>query len=269
MLTEGNFTRDEWNNLLHLFSISHFSSTCCTKIFSFISCSTMAKRIQDQKEEERVVSKSATILSFIATSSSTASTPIASKSPGMPIVSNKPDRKMSIEPSSFDAASTSQRVHGKAAGTSRIKKKKIQKTQTILRLRSGTTMVNPLPKTIKNGSNTLAHGASSSVDKKSQKDTEATWKHYLQISPNTPFCGSRLFHGQDSPWKTTWRSYKRFVCEFGYLANVREYRSSSSGSSRKRLWQELKICKELSLEHNGTVFQRNRSWPVVRQKPLA
>ena len=30
-----------------------------------------------------------------------------------------------------------------------------------------------------------AHGASSSVDKESQKDTEATWNHYLQISTNT------------------------------------------------------------------------------------
>ena len=54
---EGNFTRDEWNNLHHLFNISHFSSTCCTKNFSLISCSTMAKRMQEQKGEERVVSK--------------------------------------------------------------------------------------------------------------------------------------------------------------------------------------------------------------------
>ena len=46
MLTKGNFTRDEWNNLLLLFNISHFSSTCCTKNFSLISCSTMAKRMQ-------------------------------------------------------------------------------------------------------------------------------------------------------------------------------------------------------------------------------
>ena len=30
MLTEGTFTRDEWNNFLHLFNVSHFSSTCCT-----------------------------------------------------------------------------------------------------------------------------------------------------------------------------------------------------------------------------------------------
>ena len=98
MLTEGSITRDEWNNILHLFNISHFSSTCRTKNFSFVSCSTKAKRIQDQKEEERVVSKSRpagmNMSSFIATSSSTASSPIASKSPGMPIASVKPDSRM-------------------------------------------------------------------------------------------------------------------------------------------------------------------------------
>ena len=72
----------------------------------------MAKRRQDQKEEERVVSKTrpaAMILSsFIATSSCTASSPIASKSPGMPTTSGKPDSRMSVDPNSFDTASTSQ-----------------------------------------------------------------------------------------------------------------------------------------------------------------
>ena len=29
ILTKGNFTRDEWNHLLNLFDISHFSSTAC------------------------------------------------------------------------------------------------------------------------------------------------------------------------------------------------------------------------------------------------
>ena len=38
ILSRGNFTRDEWNNLLHLFNISHFSSTCCAKNSSLISC---------------------------------------------------------------------------------------------------------------------------------------------------------------------------------------------------------------------------------------
>ena len=38
ILTKGNFTRDEWNHLLTLFNISHFSSTACT--------AAMAKRAQ-------------------------------------------------------------------------------------------------------------------------------------------------------------------------------------------------------------------------------
>ena len=58
-LTKGNFTRDEWNNLLHLLNISHFSSTCCAENSSLVSSpKTMAKRMQEQKGEERSVAKS-------------------------------------------------------------------------------------------------------------------------------------------------------------------------------------------------------------------
>ena len=134
ILTKAHFTRDEWNHLLCLFNISHFSSLCYTKNFSLIRCSTMVKRIHEQKEEESVVSKSRlaaiNLSSSIATSSSSASSPIAPKSPGMPTASVKPDSRMSIEPSSFDAASTSQvRLKDAYLGglmeTRRIKKKKI------------------------------------------------------------------------------------------------------------------------------------------------
>ena len=59
ILTKCNFTRDEWNNLLHLFNISHFSSICCAKNSSLMSCTkTMAKRMQEPKEEERSVATS-------------------------------------------------------------------------------------------------------------------------------------------------------------------------------------------------------------------
>ena len=98
----------------------------------------MARIIQEQKEEEIVVCKSRpaamSISSFIATSSSTASSPIASTSPGMPIVSGQHGSRMSSN--SFDAASTSQvRLKGAFFGglwessgeTCRIKEKKIQK----------------------------------------------------------------------------------------------------------------------------------------------
>ena len=54
MLTIGNFTRDEWNHLLCVFNIIHFSSTCCTKNFILKSCSTLAKRIQNQKEKKEL-----------------------------------------------------------------------------------------------------------------------------------------------------------------------------------------------------------------------
>ena len=56
ILTKGNFTRDEWNHLLSLFNISHFSSTVCS--------AAMAKRIQQESGEERVTAKSRPMMNF-------------------------------------------------------------------------------------------------------------------------------------------------------------------------------------------------------------
>ena len=50
ILTKGNFTLDEWNHLLCLFNISHFSFTICSD--------TMAKRSQQDSGEERATAKS-------------------------------------------------------------------------------------------------------------------------------------------------------------------------------------------------------------------
>ena len=50
LLTTGNFTRDEWNHLLCLFNISHFSSTNCSEV--------MSKRTQKDAGEETVSAKS-------------------------------------------------------------------------------------------------------------------------------------------------------------------------------------------------------------------
>ena len=58
ILTNGNFTRDEWNHLLCLFNISHFSSTVCS--------GTMAKRSQKDLREERVTAKSRRMMNLIA-----------------------------------------------------------------------------------------------------------------------------------------------------------------------------------------------------------
>ena len=58
ILTKGNFTRDEWNNLLCLFNISHFSSTVCSV--------AMAKRLQQDSGEERVTAKSKPMMNLSA-----------------------------------------------------------------------------------------------------------------------------------------------------------------------------------------------------------
>ena len=58
ILIKGNFTRDEWNHLLYLFNISHFSSTVCSD--------TMAKRSQQDSGEKRVTAKSGPMMNLIA-----------------------------------------------------------------------------------------------------------------------------------------------------------------------------------------------------------
>ena len=58
ILTKGNFTRDEWNYMLSLFNISHFSSTVCP--------GTMAKRLQQDSGEERFTAKSRPMMSLLA-----------------------------------------------------------------------------------------------------------------------------------------------------------------------------------------------------------
>ena len=73
ILTKGNFTRDEWNHLLNLFNISHFSSTACT--------AAMEKRAQQESGEERVTAKSRPMMNLTArtpsfVSSSASSNPV-------------------------------------------------------------------------------------------------------------------------------------------------------------------------------------------------
>ena len=58
ILTKGNFTHDEWNHLLCLFDISHFSSTNCLEV--------MSKRTQKESGEERVTTKSKPMMNLVS-----------------------------------------------------------------------------------------------------------------------------------------------------------------------------------------------------------
>ena len=58
VLTKGTFTRDEWNHLLCLFNISHFSSTNCSEV--------MSKRTQKDSGEQRVTAKSKPMTNLVS-----------------------------------------------------------------------------------------------------------------------------------------------------------------------------------------------------------
>ena len=58
ILNKGNFTRDEWNHLLCLFNISHFSSINNLK--------AMSKRMQEDAGEERVTAKSKPMMNLVS-----------------------------------------------------------------------------------------------------------------------------------------------------------------------------------------------------------
>ena len=58
ILTKGNFTHNEWNHLLCLFYISHFSSTDCAEV--------MSKRTQKDSGEERVTAKSMPMMNLVS-----------------------------------------------------------------------------------------------------------------------------------------------------------------------------------------------------------
>ena len=73
ILTKGNFTRDEWNHLLTLFNISHFSSTACI--------AAMAKRAQQESGEGRVTAKPRPMMNLTARTPSFVSSS-ASSNPG-------------------------------------------------------------------------------------------------------------------------------------------------------------------------------------------
>ena len=72
ILTKGNFTRDEWNHLLTLLKISHFSSACTA---------AMARRAQQESGEERVTAKSRPMMNLTARMLSIVSSS-ASSNPG-------------------------------------------------------------------------------------------------------------------------------------------------------------------------------------------
>ena len=122
ILTKGSFTRDEWNHLLCLFNISHFSSTVCS--------AAMAKRFQQDSGEERVTAKSKPMMNLVArtpsfVSSSTSVSPVkryyGKQDPWNSVVakdrSGKPDSSSSTDYSKLDSDRAWSSQEWRAEGT--------------------------------------------------------------------------------------------------------------------------------------------------------
>ena len=159
----------------------------------------MAQRIQEQKEGEKVVSKSRPVTNMysylIATNFCAASSPNASKSPGMSGASGKPDSKKNLDASSFFAASASQ-VRLKDACLGGLKEKqqgnlthdKEQISEETDDPECEPWSYKPVAQTHEACGKPLAGVTAESISsafQKSQNNKEATLEHFFAISPQT------------------------------------------------------------------------------------
>ena len=86
MLKKGNFTRYERDNLHHCWTSAMSASFAALRISALVAAlKSMAKRMQEEKGEERIVAKSRPTLNLavtVSTSSLSVQNPVASISPG-------------------------------------------------------------------------------------------------------------------------------------------------------------------------------------------
>ena len=109
ILTKGSFTRDEWNHLLTLFNISHFSSTACI--------AAMAKRAQQDSGEGRVTAKSRPMMNLTARMPSIVSSS-ASTNPGRTSYGHHEPEQLVLDDSAGRPAAKSRSNYSQEYGSS-------------------------------------------------------------------------------------------------------------------------------------------------------
>ena len=180
----------------------------------------------------------------------------------MPIALEKPDSRMSVDPSSFNAASTSQvRLKRAYLGGLMEKQRRDPSHQEeedsedsdnleaeIWCCKGKQVTVKPIAQNSNAREQPLAHGASSSVDKSNgyRSDMETLSPN---IATHIPLYGSRLLHGQENLWKTTFRSYERFGRECSWIPLFEQQFISEKTKT---------FVKSYPWKTAETAFQRNR-----------
>ena len=161
-----------------VFNIIHF--------ISLTSCSTVAKRIQNQKEDERVVSKSQPAVMNISSLLRRALPPhrvrLHLKVRGCRLLRRNPTTGWKIPTHSTQRRllKCDWRMHTLAGWWEKQRWDPSHQEEE-----DSEDSDNPAAQNNKAWEQPLAHGASSSVDQESQKNTEATWDHYPHKSLDT------------------------------------------------------------------------------------
>ena len=104
ILTKGNFTRDEWNHLLCLFNISHFSSVNSLEV--------MSKRTQEDSGEERVTAKSKPMMNLVSRYRVRAPNVLVSTASESPVKTRSESQKVPLSSSNVQQTSAGRPVLG-------------------------------------------------------------------------------------------------------------------------------------------------------------
>ena len=105
ILTKGNFTRDEWNHLLCLFNISHFTS--------INSLEAMSIRTQEDAGEERVTAKSKPMMNLVSRCSERTSDVLASIASESPVKTKSESQNVPLSSLNVQQTSTVRPVLGR------------------------------------------------------------------------------------------------------------------------------------------------------------
>ena len=139
--------------------------------------------------------------------------------------------------------------------TRRIKKKKIHKTPTILRLEPDTTKEESCcPKQKAWEKPLCTRSQFFSWPGKSEEYGSDMGHLSPHISGHIALYGSRLLHSQEDLWKTTTWSYGRLGCDFGYLGNIHEDDHRAAVHLGKDYDMNLRFVKNYLWKTTGQLF---------------
>ena len=268
ILTKGNFTRDLWNTLLHVFNISHFSSTCCAEDSSLISCphdgekDAGAKRRRKKcgkieiHSDEHVLWCSDKFL--ILEKSGCIQKSEDTHSSGETRMQDEGKLRIrSVEFSSATERCIPWRCNGHSHGETWRYKVGIRDVDLSESETGSEEDVTGKPVAYKTAAE-KPHAPSESACQGRPKAERIEWSHNLQVSPAT-------IHHTESVFSIVRRIYGRehddtmndSDVNMAILGHISECHSSSSSSSWTRVWGEFTIREEKSLEQCGTVIPRN------------